>query len=805
MAAKPRRRSAKAVVKPPIFTRPRVLRPYQIEAADAVSAAHRSGVAGPGVVLPTGSGKTSVIAELVRREVIAGRRVLMIAHRNELIEQMSDAVVAVHPLGPAPAKIGGPHRGDPDAQVISATVQSLQRDEALARIGMRDLVIVDECFPAGTLVGGRPIETLAVGDLVTAVSSHGAIKLRPVTATMSSVPSGLVRVHLTDGQMIVCTPGHPFLTASGWTAAAKLTPGDPLHHAKVPDLKIRWKTLRSTVAYRVDRVEILEPGSDGTYGGLCPGGVVYNIEVAVDHTYTVGSGVVVHNCHHAVATTYRRVLDHFGELGARRAGFTATMIRHASAKGEIPLRDVWSEVVYERDITWAIENGFLLAPEGVTVELPDLDVDSLHRGSGEITDEEAESAMMRETTLNATVEAVLERTAGLSTIVFGASMAHCRQLAEALVALGVSAEVVVGPTSVRERTGIYSRFRHGGTRVLVTVDVLTEGADFPRCEAVVLARPTRSQSRLIQCVGRALRPHTFDDGRIKERALVVDLVGAGSLGLIAETRLDAAERRGDDDDGLGCMCPQPCVGEACDFACTGAGCACVCGCAEEDKETGPAPESVSEVPCTCSCQLAFGLCRCGCECDNHRIDPLLTFDPITGSVAASGQHRRGDSAWSTRTASIRWTRHPRGLVRPIYRQDGSKGVLVLADMRGVPGTDPGNDWAFGFYDQAVRRMFWVHTNGGWCEPGPECALRGMSLAQADALANEIFPRHMRDSNREPASYAQISLARALGVPDAEQLDRRDLSDMLAMAQADHWIPNFWPQVTAAVPEQEPAA
>lgn len=621
---------------------PRQLRGYQIEAADAVGSAHSRGVIGPAVVLPTGTGKSTVIAEVARRDVINSRRVLLMAHRNELIEQMADAVLAVNPTGPIPSLIGGEHRGDPAAQIVSATVQSLQTETALARIGHRDLVIVDEA-------------------------------------------------------------------------------------------------------------------------------------------------------HHAPARTYRKVLDHFTALGARRAGFTATMIRHAPTKDEPALRTIWEEVVFEKDINWAIEHGFLIAPEGVTVELPELDVSKLTASSGgDISDEVAEEAMMRETTLNATVEAVLTRTEGRSSIVFGASLLHCEQLAKSLVEQGVSAEVVVGETKTRVRNGIYNRFRHGTTQVLVTVDVLTEGADFPRCEAVVLARPTRSQSRLVQCVGRALRPHTFDDGTVKDTALVVDLVGAGSLGLIVKTRLDPERRDKADDaeEGFGCFCQQPCTSGECDFSCTGTGCGCVCACADESSESGPAAEPVSSVPCTCTCSLAFGLCRCGCECDLHRVDPLRTFDPVTGAVVTSGKQRRGDSSWSQRTSTIRWTHHPRGLVRSVYRSTGHKGVLMLADMRGVPGTVAGRDWAFGFFDTTVHRMFWVGTDGQWTEPGPACYLQGLSLVEADALAQQIFPDHMSDFARSQPSDAQVEFARGMGVPDADQFDRRDLSDMIALARAEKWLPAF---------------
>jgi superfamily II DNA or RNA helicase len=603
---------------PPAGPQARVLRDYQVEAADAVVDGWQRGVEGPAVVLPTGSGKTSVIAELARREVAVGGRVLMLAHRNELIEQMADAVAAVDPHGPAAEMIGGPHRGDAGAKIVSATVQSLQRPATLARLGHRDLLIVDEA-------------------------------------------------------------------------------------------------------------------------------------------------------HHAVARTYLNVITHFHTMGSRRTGFTATMTRLAPTDDEPPLRDVWGEVVFERDVTWAIEKGFLLAPYGVTVTLPDLDVASLHTGAGEITDDEASAAMMQETTLNATVAAVVDRTKGLSTIVFGSSMDHCHQLAAALVRLGVPAEVVVGPTSSRDRRGIYRRFHSGQTRVLVTVDVLTEGADFPRCEAVVLARPTRSQSRLVQCVGRGLRPHVFADGRVKERALVVDLVGAGSLGLIVQTELD---RTPSEDSRTSTVC-EDCGEQPC--ACGGDG-----NVADEDPL----------VVCTCSCgTTAFGICRCGCGCDVHRVDALVDFDPITGERSVIPP-RRGDSPWSQRTATIRWSRHPRGLVRPIYRSNGSKGVLMLADMRGVPGTTPGQDWAFGFFDSSVRLMFWVGTDGQWHQPGPDCYLQGLSLRQADETAQAIFGGHMRDVDRTAGSPAQVQYATRMGIPNAGELDRRDLGDLLAVAQADHWLPRF---------------
>jgi superfamily II DNA or RNA helicase/intein/homing endonuclease len=58
---------------------------------------------------------------------------------------------------------------------------------------------------------------------------------------------------------------------------------------------------------RVDSVEILQPTSDGEFGGMCPDGFVYNIEVEDCHTYTAG-GCIVHNCHHSASESSQKVL-----------------------------------------------------------------------------------------------------------------------------------------------------------------------------------------------------------------------------------------------------------------------------------------------------------------------------------------------------------------------------------------------------------------------------------------------------------------------------------------------------------------
>lgn len=152
----------------------------------------------------------------------------------------------------------------------------------------RQLVIFDECFPAGTLVSGRPIESLQVGDLLDSydIEQGRTVKCR-ITGTMNSTPKGMVRVSLRDGRTFTCTSNHPVWTEEGWMPAIALQDRSVLHM----DLNESSNTWVG-----VDCVEVLEPGRDGTFGGVCPNGRVYNLEVEGTHTY-FAEGVVVHNCH----------------------------------------------------------------------------------------------------------------------------------------------------------------------------------------------------------------------------------------------------------------------------------------------------------------------------------------------------------------------------------------------------------------------------------------------------------------------------------------------------------------------------
>jgi ATP-dependent helicase IRC3 len=123
-------------------------RPYQYEAVAALLAAAARGVQRPLLVLPTGTGKTIIFALLVQRR---GGRALILAHRDELIQQAVDKLRLVDPT--LPLGVVQADRDEHTAPTVVASVQTLSRRERLARV-VPDFrtVVIDEAHhaPAAT-------------------------------------------------------------------------------------------------------------------------------------------------------------------------------------------------------------------------------------------------------------------------------------------------------------------------------------------------------------------------------------------------------------------------------------------------------------------------------------------------------------------------------------------------------------------------------------------------------------------------------------------------------------------------------
>ncbi|MBY4796757.1 DEAD/DEAH box helicase [Collinsella sp. AGMB00827] len=127
------------------------LRPYQRAAADAVEAEWASGRRRTLIVLPTGTGKTVVFAEVIKRVVDTGGRALVLAHRGELLEQAADKIQKTTGLAASVEKADLTSVGTFEAVTVGS-VQTLCRPKRLAALGANrfDLIVVDEAHHALT-------------------------------------------------------------------------------------------------------------------------------------------------------------------------------------------------------------------------------------------------------------------------------------------------------------------------------------------------------------------------------------------------------------------------------------------------------------------------------------------------------------------------------------------------------------------------------------------------------------------------------------------------------------------------------
>ena len=119
------------------------LRPYQQEAVNAVYEHLRTRDGNPCVVIPTGGGKTPVIATICRDAVSQWNgRVMILAHVKELLEQAAEKLRAIAPEIPLGIYSAGLKRKDLGYAVTIAGIQSVYR--RACDIGAVDLIIVDE-------------------------------------------------------------------------------------------------------------------------------------------------------------------------------------------------------------------------------------------------------------------------------------------------------------------------------------------------------------------------------------------------------------------------------------------------------------------------------------------------------------------------------------------------------------------------------------------------------------------------------------------------------------------------------------
>lgn len=164
---------------------------YQAEAVASVWDYYGNGGKGNSIIaLPTGTGKSFVLAELVKQIMFAypNERLLGLTHVKDLISQNMDELLEHWPTAPAGICSAGLSQKDTNLPIIYGGIQTVVNQ--VERIGHRDLIFIDECHLVGPRAESRYQQVL--GQL-TAINPK--LKVIGMSATCFRLGQG----HLTEG------------------------------------------------------------------------------------------------------------------------------------------------------------------------------------------------------------------------------------------------------------------------------------------------------------------------------------------------------------------------------------------------------------------------------------------------------------------------------------------------------------------------------------------------------------------------------------------------------------------------------
>ena len=207
--------------------------------------------------------------------------------------------------------------------------------------------------------------------------------------------------------------------------------------------------------------------------------------------------------------------------GLRIVGLTATPHRLGQGYLTQGANALFTSIAYRCEVGRLITDGYL-SPLVTGMASAQIDTTQIATRMGEFAAKDLElAADIAEVTDSVAQDVHDALTAGrTSALIFGCSVVHTRNLAEAVRGHGHTCEVITGETETMVRQAIIGKFRRREIDALASCDVLTTGFDAPVVDVLAIVRATQSTSLYQQIVGRGMR---IADG--KTDCLVLDYGG----------------------------------------------------------------------------------------------------------------------------------------------------------------------------------------------------------------------------------------------------------------------------------------
>jgi DNA repair protein RadD len=223
--------------------------------------------------------------------------------------------------------------------------------------------------------------------------------------------------------------------------------------------------------------------------------------------------VVVDECHHATANTWRAILDRYPE--ATILGLTATPCR-GDGRG---LGGIFETMVECSQVAELIKLGFLVPTRVYAPASPDLT--GVKVQAGDYVESQLAERMDKDKLVADIVSTWCKFGDGRRTVCFATGVGHSIHIRDRFNEAGIRAEHIDGGTPRDERDATLARLGAGEIQIVTNCMVLTEGWDMPEVGTCILARPTKKMGLFRQMIGRVLRP-----APLKDYAIILDHSGA---------------------------------------------------------------------------------------------------------------------------------------------------------------------------------------------------------------------------------------------------------------------------------------
>lgn len=225
--------------------------------------------------------------------------------------------------------------------------------------------------------------------------------------------------------------------------------------------------------------------------------------------------IVVDEAHHAVAPMLKQMIQYFNP--SFMIGLTATDQRLDRKK----LEDVFGSYQTHLSLTEAMEHGIIAKANVFRLET-NIDLSNVRFNGKEYVNSDLEKTIRVDSRNELIVQVLKEyfcdgESAKKQGVIFCVNINHAEEMEKLMNKSGISAKAYTGKS--RNSKKIMEDFKNHKIRFLCTVNMISEGWDYPELGILVMARPTLSKVLYLQQIGRGLRKTP-----LKKNVFIIDVV-----------------------------------------------------------------------------------------------------------------------------------------------------------------------------------------------------------------------------------------------------------------------------------------